>query len=329
MASEIQDIKDALAALGEVVADCEQVGTHILGLPCGNITGNPRLWDAATQVRFRNALKKVFWHNEARCEDWYRFGHAIEGESVFSFGPPQWDVAQGSRGEQILRGLMAAAQWDADRIRTTLEVLRTNGDRLRQIWRARNGTERAAWQQITIAVRDTNRLLIAQGRGGLDPDRNVIWAYYESHVVDRLDRLTDLVEEVRVHRPATATYLEGRPFLLMLLADYDNQFGIDGIDDVVDGQGTVHQDRANQTNDRAMMHLLEGLDARVGPRGSQVTIRVQDRGTDRSGFDIIDYIDFLDTIRSRFRCWPMRSLEAIFRGLRPRSRMRYPWSHAG
>ncbi|MGH7771541.1 MAG: hypothetical protein ACREQA_04835, partial [Candidatus Binatia bacterium] len=202
---------------------------------------------------FKKLINDIFMRNELYNGDGgYEISHARVGRSGYSFGPVQWDLSTGhviKKGntpeetvtvESLLTGILSNAKDNAgDRV-----VSNEQRDHLLSTVATKGAT-------LTEAEKATINAALSSDYG--------VQAINDAYLIEldtKVARIDALVAELRgVGREQAADFIEHNQTMQLLLIDYDNQFGISGID----VNGTVVPDSENAK----LLRYLKGEEVRL------------------------------------------------------------------
>ncbi|MEW5949276.1 MAG: calcium-binding protein [Thermodesulfobacteriota bacterium] len=206
----------------------------------------------------------------------YTLQNAGTSKSGYSFGQPQWDLANNSTERDTFTAILTNAKgadnyliFDTDK----------NG--------ILDENEEGIIEELTkiVAIKNTN--LTIEQKNYIESQKSLvdnalsstygkqeINTAYETHLDNEITRLDTLYSELEgAGRQDVADYIRGNTLMQMMLIDFDNQFGISGID-------------GNQV-DPANAKLLQFL--KTGETAVNYGTNVKVEGD----FDIIDYLKFV------------------------------------
>ncbi|MDI6761508.1 MAG: calcium-binding protein, partial [Thermodesulfobacteriota bacterium] len=223
----------------------------------------------------KNVIREMLIKNELSGDvsKAYKLSNAKTSNSGYSFGQPQWDLANNSRIRDPLEDILKKASGADGYL-----IFDTNKD----------GSLDANETQVIIGIQDIvkikNQNLTSEQKEYINSKKSLIDRALSSNYgkvkidnefdndLDRkLSRLNDLLNELRANgKTQIADYIENNPFMQMALVDYDNQLYIQGID----GTGEA---------DGLLLRYFKGEKVELG-YGKEVQIRGE--------FGLEDYLNF-------------------------------------
>jgi hypothetical protein len=185
------------------------------------------------QNAFVAALRIMYLKNEANPGQWYVFSNAGVANSGYSFGQAQWDVGSNPEARDFLASLVNA---DGARAFSDADIANLQGGNVGQ-------TELNAYSTI-----------LSQHSAEVDN-------FFEQRLNSDVQLVESIVSELRAsgdpYQAQVADYITNNRDAQMLLVDYNNQYGISGVDGI-----------GNAANDGLLMQFLKGL--AVTPDGIEV-----------------------------------------------------------
>ncbi|MBI4755090.1 MAG: hypothetical protein HY778_06635 [Betaproteobacteria bacterium] len=193
----------------------------------------------AEQNLFINQLKEVYKANEAPSQDqYYRFSNAGKGQSGYRFGQAQFDVRTNADARSFLTGLKNAS---GEREFTDSDI-------------------RKLAKQSQSSTQEIDALGAKLARHVSEVDR-----LFEAKLREDVGLIENIVAELRTSGDAkqagTADYIANNRFAQLLIADFNNQFHINGVDS-----------GGKSAKDGLTMEYLKG--GRVSLTGGKVDIGV-------------------------------------------------------
>ncbi|MGH8614789.1 MAG: hypothetical protein ACREYF_22870 [Gammaproteobacteria bacterium] len=185
---------------------------------------------------FKKLINDIFMRNELYNGDGgYEISHARAGESGYSFGPVQWDPSTGhiiKKGNTIAEDLTAKSL--LTRILSNAKDSAGNAIVTNPVTLANNASTKGS-TLIDSEIATINAALSSEYG---------VQAVNDAYLIEldtKVARIDALVAELRgAGRQQAADFIEHNQTMQLLLIDYDNQFGIDGIDvnggDATDGK---------------------------------------------------------------------------------------------
>lgn len=174
---------------------------------------------AAEKTTFTDQMRVVYKANEAPSSNkFYEFSYAEKGQSGYSFGQAQFDVRKNKDAQTFLRGL----------IKTDGSGGREFSDADIANLQLKNGplspsTQNALSAKLAQHTTEVNQL-------------------FETKLNKDADLIENIVSELRASGDAkqaqTADYIANNRFVQLLIADFNNQYNISG----VDSNGTPSKD---------------------------------------------------------------------------------------
>lgn len=220
----------------------------------------------------KELIKAMFSKNEAKLNEIYVISNAEKAESGWSFGQAQWDLSKNptiyeypdtNTGEiekytahKMLSDILSSATSGGNRILSDKDI----EDIMVQVVKT-DGNISTYESRINLALQS-------------DYGKQKIDTSYDSYLGYKITRLNTLYSELEgAGRTDVADYIRGNTLMQMMLVDYDNQFGIDGVD-------------GNQ-NDPVKAKLLQYL------KNGQTTFKRGNKVNVDGSFDVVDYLKFL------------------------------------